>query len=59
MAAQSGFKSSIYALDLFGTVVPCYAALSSLLLNIAVSAALSLVLARNRAPDATLAEDYA
>lgn len=59
MAAQSDFRSSIYALDILGTVVPCYAALSALVLNIAVSAFLSLVFVRNTQPDATLAEDYA
>jgi SSS family solute:Na+ symporter len=59
MAAQSGFKTSTYALDIFGTVVPCYAALSSLVLNIVVSALLSVVWARNAQPDATLTQDYA
>ncbi|HVV64530.1 MAG TPA: sodium:solute symporter [Rhizomicrobium sp.] len=60
MAAQSGFKP-IYPLILLGTSAPCYAALSSLILNLAVSAALSAAFAyfaRNPAQDATLAEDY-
>ncbi|HWA29687.1 MAG TPA: sodium:solute symporter, partial [Rhizomicrobium sp.] len=61
MAAQSGFKASVYVLHIGGLALPCYAALSSLILNIVVSAALSLVFnalssTRN---DTTLAEDYA
>ena len=43
MAAQSGFKTSTYALNILGAAVPCYAALSSLILNIAVAAVLSVV----------------
>jgi len=41
--------------------VPCYAALSSLVVNVAVSVALSFVFNALSAPraDATLAEDYA
>ena len=60
MAAANGFKISIYPLHILGLTVPCYAALSSLVLNLAVSAALSLVLntfMRTRV-DATVAEDY-
>ena len=41
MAAQSGFKISTYALNILGTIVPCYAALSSLVLNIAIAVVLS------------------
>ena len=62
MAAQSGFKTSTYALNILGTVVPCYAALSSLILNIAVGVVLSVIFgAFSSAPrvDATTAEDYA
>jgi SSS family solute:Na+ symporter len=43
MWASLGFTKTTYDLALFGTTIPCYAALSSLLLNIAVSVALSLV----------------
>ena len=60
MAAANGFKISIYPLHVFGLTVPCYAALSSLILNLAVSVALSFVLnafMRTRT-DATRAEDY-
>jgi len=61
MAAASGFKASVYVLHLGAFDLPCYAALSSLILNLAVSVALSAVL--NAMPgtrsDATLAEDYA
>jgi SSS family solute:Na+ symporter len=62
MAAQSAFKTSTYALNILGTVVPCYAALSSLVLNIAIAAVLSVIFnAVSGAPriDATTAEDYA
>ncbi len=48
MAAQSAFKTSTYALHVFGLTVPCYAALSSLVLNLAVALALSLVLGSKR-----------
>jgi SSS family solute:Na+ symporter len=41
MAAQSAFKTSTYALHVFGLVIPCYAALSSLVLNIGVALVLS------------------
>lgn len=61
MAAANGFKISIYPLHIFGLTVPCYAALSSLILNLAVSVALSLVFnafMRQRT-DATTERDYA
>ena len=61
MAAQSAFKASVYVLHIRGLAVPCYAALSSLVLNVAVSVVLSFVfnaLSEPRA-DATIAEDYA
>ena len=61
MAAQSGFKASVFVLHIGSVALPCYAALSSLVLNILVSAALSLVLnaLSTSRTDATLAEDYA
>jgi SSS family solute:Na+ symporter len=62
MAAQSAFKTSTYALNILGTVVPCYAALSSLILNIVLAAVLSALfnaLSRTPRVDATVAEDYA
>jgi SSS family solute:Na+ symporter len=61
MAAQSGFKASVYVLHIAGLAVPCYAALSSLVVNIAVSVVLSFAFNALSAPreDATLAEDYA
>ncbi len=55
------FKTSIYVLHLFGLTAPCYAAVSALALNIAVSYVLSLPLnALSDAPrsDETVAEDY-
>ncbi|MGN6148109.1 MAG: sodium:solute symporter family transporter, partial [Rhizomicrobium sp.] len=61
MAAASGFKASVYVLHIGGIALPCYAALSSLVLNLAVSYALSLVFnaMSGTRKDATLAEDYA
>ncbi len=61
MAAQSAFKASVYVLHIGGIALPCYAALSSLLLNIVVSVLLSFVFNALSAPraDTTLAEDYA
>ena len=60
MAAQLNFEKSIYALHIFGWTVPCYAALSSLILNIVVSVVLSAALNAVRVTrvDATAAEDY-
>jgi SSS family solute:Na+ symporter len=61
MAAMNGFKASVYPLEIFGTTIPCYAALSSLILNIVVSFVLSAVfntIAKNTT-DETVAADYA
>jgi SSS family solute:Na+ symporter len=62
MAYENSFKVSVYPLHLFGVTIPCYAALSSLILNIVVSFALSAVfnaVAGGARADATVAEDYA
>jgi SSS family solute:Na+ symporter len=61
MAWQLAFAKSIFALHIFGVTVPCYAALTSLVLNLAVSGALSLVFngfAKGPRADATVAADY-
>lgn len=61
MAAESSFKASVYVLHIGGIALPCYAALSSLVLNLVVSYGLSLAfnaLSSARA-DQTTAEDYA
>jgi solute:Na+ symporter, SSS family len=61
MAWRNAFASSTYALHFFGLTIPCYAALSSLVLNLAAAAALSAVFnAFDKGPriDATTAEDY-
>jgi SSS family solute:Na+ symporter len=61
MVAQSSFKSAIYTLHLFGTAVPCYAAVAALGVNLMVGVGLSVALnAVSRLPerDVTLAEDY-
>ncbi|MEI9996003.1 MAG: sodium:solute symporter [Rhizomicrobium sp.] len=62
MASQLALKTQIYPLTLFGYTFPCYAALSSLVLNIAVSVALSWVfnaVLRTPPSDATAEADYA
>lgn len=44
MWASLGFAKTTYNLVLFGTAIPCYAAISSLALNLVVSAVLSVAL---------------
>lgn len=60
MAGASGFKAAVYVLHIGGLDLPCYAALSSLALNLIVSTALSLVFntMSNTRNDATFARDY-
>jgi SSS family solute:Na+ symporter len=61
MVSQLAFKSSTYTLNLFGLEVPCYAAVSALLLNLAVSYGLTLVINAVSNPvrrDETSPEDY-
>jgi SSS family solute:Na+ symporter len=60
MAWSLDFKGSIFPLHIFELTIPCYAALSSLVLNVVVSVALSLVLNLAKAPrsDTTTAADY-
>ena len=55
-----GFASSTYVLHLFGLAIPCYAALSALVLNLAVAGVVSLAAnALGGMPaDETVAEDY-
>jgi SSS family solute:Na+ symporter len=62
MAYANGFKTSTYVLNFFGLQVPCYAALSSLVLNLIVGAALSWLfnaVLRTPPSDATVEADYA
>jgi SSS family solute:Na+ symporter len=62
MAASLGLKSSVFPLHLFGQTYPMYAAVPALLLNLVVSALVTLALhAANvgAGSDTTLAEDYA
>ena len=47
MAWTLGFKSSTYPLHIFGLTIPCYAAVSALVLNLAVSWLLTLILLRD------------
>ncbi len=44
MVAQSGFKSALFTLDLFGTAAPCYAAVAALAVNLAIAVGVSIVL---------------
>ncbi len=62
MAWTLDFKVAVFPITLFGTVVPCYIALSSLVVNIIVAAVLSVIfhgIASDRHKDGTAAEDYA
>jgi len=61
MAISLGFKGAIYPLHILGWTVPCYAALSALVLNIIVSVGLSVLLnalAQEAREDETAAADY-
>jgi SSS family solute:Na+ symporter len=61
MAATLDFQASTFVLTVGGVSVPCYAAVSALLINILVSFVLSVILNRfSTAPrlDETIAEDY-
>jgi len=44
MAAATGFKDSVYTLTILGLEIPCYSAVSALVLNITVTLILSLAL---------------
>lgn len=62
MGAQSGFASALYTVHLFGTAMPCYAAVAALVVNLGIAVGLSVVMnvvARAPSRDTTLAEDYA
>ncbi|ADV68319.1 monocarboxylate uptake permease MctP [Deinococcus maricopensis] len=61
MAASLGFKTSTFPLQVFGTVVPGYAAVYALLLNLLVAVVVTLALraaGRFDATDRTAALDY-
>jgi solute:Na+ symporter, SSS family len=61
MAASVHF-APVYPVSLFGTTIPCYIALSSLVVNVAVSVVLSLLfnpVLSDRHRDVTVAGDYA
>jgi len=60
MWAALGFAKTTYNLVLFGTTIPCYAALSSLVLNLLVAVLLSAVLnvTVSRTSDATVPSQY-
>jgi len=60
MVVQLGFKSSTYPLHILGETIPCYAAVSALLANLAVSWLLTLMLRGSaQVVDETAATDYA
>jgi SSS family solute:Na+ symporter len=61
MVADLAFKSSTYPLHIFGLTVPCYAAISALLVNLAVSWLGTVILRATvgvRQGDETVAADY-
>ena len=60
MVMELGFKSSTYPLHILGETIPCYAAVSALVANLAVSWLLTLVLRGSaQVVDETAAADYA
>jgi solute:Na+ symporter, SSS family len=62
MAASLGLKSSVYPLHIFGQTYAMYAAVPALLLNLTVSAVLTLIMRAidaGESADLTQAEDYA
>ncbi|HWU00707.1 MAG TPA: sodium:solute symporter [Rhizomicrobium sp.] len=61
MEASLGFKGAVFPLHIFGYTFPCYIALASVVLNIAISVVLTLVLEKtvpDRHLDDTKAADY-
>jgi SSS family solute:Na+ symporter len=60
MAWTLGFKGSTYPLHLFGLTIPCYAALSALVLNLLIAGAVSAVATALSvvSADQTVAADY-
>ena len=53
-----GFKGSTYPLHIAGWTIPCYAAVSALLANLAVALVLHLILRGGPVRDETVASDY-
>ena len=58
MAYDLGLKSSIYPLAIFGTTIPCYAALIALALNIVITMVLTMLLGTKNQRDETVEADY-
>ena len=61
MVSELAFKGSTYTLHLFGLAIPCYAAVSALVLNLAVSYVLTLVInmvSNAHKRDETVPSDY-
>ncbi|HSU06979.1 MAG TPA: sodium:solute symporter, partial [Acetobacteraceae bacterium] len=61
MAASVNF-APVFPITIFGTTIPCYIALSSLIVNLIVSVVLSLLfnpVLSDRHRDVTVASDYA
>jgi SSS family solute:Na+ symporter len=48
MVATTGFRDSVYTLDILGLAIPCYSAVSALLLNIVIVMAPSAILRMRR-----------
>ena len=61
MAASTGLQNSVYDIHIFGIIIPCYIAVSTLILNIVVSGVCSPIfnaIVGNPGADATLTNDY-
>lgn len=61
MAWEMGLSSSVYTLHLFGIAIPCYAALSALVLNVIISAIFTVALkstSHAHVADETSEDDY-
>jgi SSS family solute:Na+ symporter len=61
LAALSGFQVSTYPFHILGFTLPSYIAFATVILNVIIAAALSIVLnavASDKASDVTVAEDY-
>jgi SSS family solute:Na+ symporter len=62
MAWTLDFKAAVFALDLFGTTVPCFIAVASVVVNLAVALVLSVLLnpfMRQSAKGLSALQDYA
>ncbi len=59
MVAELNYGGTIYPLEIMGVTIPCYAALSALVLNLGVTLVLTLLLGTKSQRDETVEADYA